>query len=108
MVMLKVLTLQTLSTLSDDQTGSRLKDRVYLGEVAQYQFAADAHSLKIYELNPRFVEAPADRDEQSLAVSAEQQQRPCWTTRYPVWEPDDHWKRQLARGPTDQTAPRLK
>jgi hypothetical protein len=40
----------------------RLKDRMYLGEMAQYQFAADSHSLKIYELNPRFVEAPADRD----------------------------------------------
>ena len=40
----------------------RLKDRVYLGEMAQYQFAAGSHSLKIYELNPRFVDASSDRE----------------------------------------------
>lgn len=40
----------------------RLKDRVYLGEMAQYQFAADGHPLKIYELNPRFVGVSSDRE----------------------------------------------
>jgi iron(III) transport system ATP-binding protein len=40
----------------------RLKDRVYLGEMAQYQFAAGVHALKIYELNPRFVDVSGDRE----------------------------------------------
>ncbi len=39
-----------------------LKDRVYLGEMAQYQFAADGRTLKIYELNPRFVDASSERE----------------------------------------------
>jgi iron(III) transport system ATP-binding protein len=40
----------------------RLQDRVYLGEMAQYQFAAGPQTLKIYELNPRFVDAASDRE----------------------------------------------
>jgi iron(III) transport system ATP-binding protein len=40
----------------------RLKDRVYLGEMAQYQFAAGSYALKIYELNPRFVDVSSDRE----------------------------------------------
>jgi iron(III) transport system ATP-binding protein len=40
----------------------RLKDRTYLGEMAQYQFAVGSQTLKIYELNPRFVNASSDRD----------------------------------------------
>ena len=40
----------------------RIKDRVYLGEMAQYQFAAGVHALKIYELNPRFVELSHERE----------------------------------------------
>jgi len=40
----------------------RLQDRVYLGEMAQYQFAAAGQTLKIYELNPRFVDASGDRE----------------------------------------------
>ena len=47
----------------------RIRDRVYLGEMAQYQFAA-AQTLKIFELNPRFVEASDDR-ELFAAVEAE-------------------------------------
>ncbi len=46
----------------------RLQDRTYLGEMAQYQFAVGAKTLKIYELNPRFVNTSADRD---LYASAE-------------------------------------
>jgi iron(III) transport system ATP-binding protein len=40
----------------------RIKDRVYLGEMAQYQFAAGAQTLKIFELNPRFVELSPERN----------------------------------------------
>lgn len=35
----------------------RIGESVYLGEVAQYDFVAGATMLKIYELNPRFVDA---------------------------------------------------
>ena len=37
-------------------------ERVYLGEMAQYQFAAGAQTLKIFELNPRFVELSPERE----------------------------------------------
>jgi iron(III) transport system ATP-binding protein len=40
----------------------RIHDRVYLGEMAQYEFAAEGGALKIYELNPRFVELSPDRE----------------------------------------------
>ena len=40
----------------------RLQERVYLGEMAQYRFVNGAHSLKIYELNPRFVELSPERE----------------------------------------------
>ena len=41
----------------------RILDRIYLGEMAQYQFAADGGAaLKIYELNPRFADLSPDRD----------------------------------------------
>jgi iron(III) transport system ATP-binding protein len=40
----------------------RLQDRVYLGEMAQYQFNVGPQTLKIYELNPRFVDASEDRE----------------------------------------------
>ncbi len=40
----------------------RIRDRIYLGEMAQYEFAAAAGSLKIYELNPRFVELSPERE----------------------------------------------
>lgn len=40
----------------------RIGESIYLGEVAQYEFHAGAGSLKVFELNPRFVEAGKDRD----------------------------------------------
>jgi iron(III) transport system ATP-binding protein len=40
----------------------RIRDRVYLGEMAQYQFVSAAQALKIFELNPRFVEVGEDRE----------------------------------------------
>lgn len=40
----------------------RIHDRVYLGEMAQYGFASNAGALKIFELNPRFVEASPERE----------------------------------------------
>jgi iron(III) transport system ATP-binding protein len=40
----------------------RIADTIYLGEMAQYQFAAGGLRLKICELNPRFVDTPSDRD----------------------------------------------
>ncbi|MEQ1859661.1 MAG: ABC transporter ATP-binding protein [Chthoniobacteraceae bacterium] len=53
-----------LGTTAPDENSitGRLHDRVYLGEMAQYQFAAGAHTLKIYELNPRFVDASSERE----------------------------------------------
>jgi iron(III) transport system ATP-binding protein len=40
----------------------RILDRVYLGEMAQYQFASGPEVLKVYELNPRFIDQSAERD----------------------------------------------
>ncbi len=40
----------------------RIHDRVYLGEMAQYEFVAAGGVLKVYELNPRFVELSPDRE----------------------------------------------
>ena len=40
----------------------RIHDRMYLGEMAQYQFAAGPQTLKIFELNPRFVELSPERE----------------------------------------------
>ena len=39
----------------------QIRERVYLGEMAQYRFAAGDVGLKIYELNPKFVFASDDR-----------------------------------------------
>jgi iron(III) transport system ATP-binding protein len=39
-----------------------LQDSVYLGEMAQYQFNAGRQTLKIYELNPRFVDMSGERE----------------------------------------------
>ncbi|MFV0415567.1 MAG: ABC transporter ATP-binding protein [Chthoniobacterales bacterium] len=40
----------------------RIRDSVYLGEVAQYEFYADEERLKIFELNPHMEARPQDRD----------------------------------------------
>jgi iron(III) transport system ATP-binding protein len=46
----------------------RIAERIYLGEMAQYRFVAGAQTLKICELNPRFVELGS---EQKLFASVE-------------------------------------
>jgi ABC-type Fe3+/spermidine/putrescine transport system ATPase subunit len=46
----------------------RIKERVYLGEMAQYRFAAGGQLLKIYELNPRF--AFVSNDSEIVAAAA--------------------------------------
>jgi iron(III) transport system ATP-binding protein len=40
----------------------RIGDSVYLGEVAQYQFQAAGHTLKIFELNPRVSARSGEKD----------------------------------------------
>lgn len=45
-----------------NRISGRIGESVYLGEVAQYEFHAGAGLLKVFELNPRFVEAGKDRD----------------------------------------------
>jgi iron(III) transport system ATP-binding protein len=40
----------------------RIHDRVYLGEMAQYQFTAGPERLKIFEQNPKFVELSPERE----------------------------------------------
>ena len=45
-----------------NSVAGRLTERVYLGEMAQYQFAAGPHALKVFELNPRFVELSPERE----------------------------------------------
>ena len=45
-----------------------IQERVYLGEMAQYRFAAGGQTLKIYELNPKFAFGNDHRD---LFASAE-------------------------------------
>jgi iron(III) transport system ATP-binding protein len=54
----------TLATSAAPRNGvaGRIRDRVYLGEMAQYEFAAAGGSLKIFELNPRFVELSSERE----------------------------------------------
>jgi iron(III) transport system ATP-binding protein len=53
-----------LATTAVERNGvaGRIRDRVYLGEMAQYEFAAAAGTLKIFELNPRFVELSPERE----------------------------------------------
>ena len=52
-----------LSTQAGERNSieGRITDRVYLGEMAQYRFAAGTQSLKICELNPRFADPGAER-----------------------------------------------
>jgi iron(III) transport system ATP-binding protein len=47
---------------AENAVAGRIGLAIYLGEVAQYQFAAAGHTLKIFELNPRLSARPADRD----------------------------------------------
>ena len=45
-----------------------IRERVYLGEMAQYRFAAGDRTLKIFELNPRFA---FGNDQSALFASAD-------------------------------------
>jgi iron(III) transport system ATP-binding protein len=56
------------SAANANSVRGRLQDRIYLGEMAQYQFASATQTLKIYELNPRFVDASGENE---LFASAE-------------------------------------
>jgi ABC-type Fe3+/spermidine/putrescine transport system ATPase subunit len=51
-----------------NSVAGRIADRTYLGEMAQYRFNAGPQTLKIFELNPKYVELSP---EQSLFASAE-------------------------------------
>jgi hypothetical protein len=53
-------TLQTAQSPVNSVAG-KLGERMYLGETAQYHFATASVGLKIYELNPRFVDLSAER-----------------------------------------------
>jgi iron(III) transport system ATP-binding protein len=49
----EALRLSTAAAPANSIAGS-IQERVYLGEMAQYRFAASGETLKIYELNPKF------------------------------------------------------
>lgn len=55
------LRLSTRPEETNSVTG-RIGESVYLGEVAQYEFHAGAGMVKVFELNPRFVETGHDQD----------------------------------------------
>ena len=52
-----------LTTAAPQSNGvvGRIRACTYLGEMAQYEFATDSAVLKIYELNPRFVDLGCER-----------------------------------------------
>ncbi len=47
---------------AQNSVAGRIHDRVYLGEMAQYQFTVGPQRLKIFELNPKFVELSPERE----------------------------------------------
>jgi len=47
---------------SHNSVRGRIGDAVYLGEVAQYDFVSGGKTLKIYELNPRFLGSSSEGD----------------------------------------------
>jgi iron(III) transport system ATP-binding protein len=49
----------------------RIRDRIYLGEMAQYSFEVEARNLEIYELNPRYVDASENGGELFASVEPE-------------------------------------
>ncbi|HWA88029.1 MAG TPA: ABC transporter ATP-binding protein [Opitutus sp.] len=49
----------------------RIGEAVYLGEAAQYGFVADGTTLKVLEMNPRFVGAAGERGELFASVEPE-------------------------------------
>jgi iron(III) transport system ATP-binding protein len=54
--------LLTRTAAATNGVAGRLRDCVYLGETAQYQFAAARGTFKVYELNPRFVDNSSDQE----------------------------------------------
>ncbi|MCR6656406.1 MAG: TOBE domain-containing protein [Opitutus sp.] len=46
----------------------RIGEAIYLGEVAQYQFATSGETLNILEMNPRFIENASDGELYASAV----------------------------------------
>ena len=53
----------TLATQPPERNAieGRITERIYLGEMAQYRFSAGPQTLKICELNPRFLELGPER-----------------------------------------------
>jgi iron(III) transport system ATP-binding protein len=52
----------TATAPASNGVAGRIRVCTYLGEMAQYEFAAAGGTLKIYELNPRFVDHGSDRE----------------------------------------------
>jgi iron(III) transport system ATP-binding protein len=50
------------SSADPNSVSGKIRERVYLGEMAQYRFASHGTVLKIYELNPKFAFASDDRE----------------------------------------------
>ena len=56
------------SVPAENSIAGTIRERVYLGEMAQYRFAAGERMLKIFELNPRFA---SGNDHSALFASAD-------------------------------------
>ena len=56
------------SAAAENSVAGGIRERVYLGEMAQYRFAAGERMLKIFELNPRFA---FGNDQAALFASAD-------------------------------------
>jgi len=52
----------SMTAQKGNTVAGRIEHCTYLGETAQYRFAAAGGTLKIYELNPRFVDHDCDRE----------------------------------------------
>ena len=63
----EALRLDTKTAAINSIPGS-IRERVYLGEMAQYRFAAGDRTLKVFELNPKFV---FGNDHRELFASAD-------------------------------------
>jgi iron(III) transport system ATP-binding protein len=57
-------------TPSRNAVRGRIGDAIYLGELAQYALIAGGHTLKILELNPRFIDQ-SSRGEVYASVAPE-------------------------------------
>ena len=54
---------------AENAVAGHLAERVYLGETAQYQFKSGPQRLKIFELNPRFVDLGSERELHAAAAA---------------------------------------